>query len=114
MSNAESTSKQTADKQNTAVAEKAAGKKGKTKTKKKVKRQVIEGVAHIYASFNNTIVTITDLQGNAVGWSSAASCGYRGSRKSTPYAAGEAATKVALFVVENLGMKSVHVKTKGP
>jgi small subunit ribosomal protein S11 len=89
-------------------------KSGKTKARKKVKRQIIEGVAHIYASFNNTIVTITDLQGNTVSWSSAASCGYRGSRKSTPYAAGEAATKAALVVVENYGMKSVHVKTKGP
>lgn len=93
---------------------KTAEKTGKTKARKKVKRQVVEGVAHIYASFNNTIVTITDLQGNTVGWSSAASCGYRGSRKSTPYAAGEAATKAASAVIETYGMKSVHVKTKGP
>jgi small subunit ribosomal protein S11 len=83
-------------------ADKAAAKT--TKTRKKVKRQVIEGVAHIYASFNNTIVTLTDLQGNTLGWSSAASCGYRGSRKSTPYAAGEAATKVATSVIESFGM----------
>lgn len=95
-----------------ATTEKAAA--GKTKARKKTKRQVIEGVAHIYASFNNTIVTITDLQGNTIGWSSAASCGYRGSRKSTPYAAGEAALKAATSVIENFGLKSVHVKTKGP
>jgi small subunit ribosomal protein S11 len=90
-------------------------KSGKVKKiRKKSKRQVIEGVAHVYASFNNTIVTITDIQGNTIGWSSAASCGYRGSRKSTPYAAGEAATKVAQVVMEAFGLKSIHVKTKGP
>jgi len=96
-----------------APADKTAALKT-TKKRKKVKRQVIEGVAHIYASFNNTIVTIADLQGNTVAWSSAASCGYRGSRKSTPYAAGEAAFKAAQVVIETLGMKNVHVKTKGP
>jgi len=105
----ESASKATVEK---AVTEKTAAKA--TKTRKKIKRQVVEGVAHIYASFNNTIVTITDLQGNTIGWSSAASCGYRGSRKSTPYAAGEAASKVATQVVESFGMKAVHVKTRGP
>lgn len=111
----ESAGKATADKApaDKATADKAAAGKA-TKSRKKVKRQVIEGVAHIYASFNNTIVTITDLQGNAVSWSSAASCGYRGSRKSTPYAAGEAALKAAQVVIENLGMKAVHVKTRGP
>jgi small subunit ribosomal protein S11 len=106
----ESAGKATAEK---GAVEKAAVEKA-GKSRKKLKRQVVEGVAHIYASFNNTIVTITDLQGNTLGWSSAAACGYRGSRKSTPYAAGEAATKVATIVIENLGMKSVHVKTKGP
>jgi small subunit ribosomal protein S11 len=84
------------------------------KPRKKVKKQVIDGMVHIQASFNNTIVTITDVQGNTVAWSSAASCGYRGSRKSTPYAAGEAATKVALAAIENYGMKNVHVRVKGP
>jgi small subunit ribosomal protein S11 len=82
------------------------------KPRKKAKKQVIDGAVHIQASFNNTIVTITDVQGNAVSWSSAASCGYRGSRKSTPYAAGEAATKAALVAVENYGMKNVHVRVK--
>lgn len=85
-----------------------------TKTRKKTKKLVVDGVAYIHASFNNTIVTITDVQGNTISWSSAASCGYRGSRKSTPYAAGEAATKVAQIVVDNFGMKNVHVRVKGP
>ena len=84
------------------------------KGRKKVKKTVFDGVVHIRASFNNTIVTITDVQGNAVAWSSAASCGYRGSRKSTPYAAGEAGTKAASVAIENFGMKSVHVRVKGP
>lgn len=85
-----------------------------TRTRKKTKKQVVDGIAYIHASFNNTIVTITDVQGNAVAWSSAASCGYRGSRKSTPYAAGEASTKVAQLVIDNFGMKNVHVRVKGP
>jgi len=84
------------------------------RVRKKVKKQVIDGVVHIHASFNNTIVTMTDIQGNTVTWSSAASCGYRGSRKSTPYAAGEAATKVAQVSMENFGTKNVHVRVKGP
>lgn len=84
------------------------------KPRKKAKKQIIDGMVHIQASFNNTIVTITDVQGNTVAWSSAASCGYRGSRKSTPYAAGEASTKAALSAIENYGMKNVHVKVKGP
>lgn len=85
-----------------------------TRSRKKTKKLVVDGIAHIRASFNNTIVTITDVQGNSLGWSSAASCGYRGSRKSTPYAAGEASSKVALSVVENFGMKTVQVRVNGP
>lgn len=87
---------------------------GKTKGRKKVKRQITDGIAHIYSSFNNTIITITDVQGNAVAWASSANCGFRGSRKSTPYAAGEAAQKAGTAVVENFGMKSVHVNVRGP
>lgn len=87
---------------------------GATKSRKKVKRQISDGIAHIYSSFNNTIVTITDVQGNAVAWTSAANCGYRGSRKSTPYAAGEAAQKAGQAVVENYGMKNIQVRVKGP
>ena len=85
-----------------------------TKARRKAKKLVVDGIAHIRASFNNTIVTITDVQGNSITWSSAASCGYRGSRKSTPYAAGEAGTKAAGIAIENFGMKNVHVKVQGP
>lgn len=85
-----------------------------TKVRKKVKKQIIDGIAYIHASFNNTIVTITDTQGNTVGWSSAAKCGFKGSRKSTPYAAGEAASSAAEKVIELVGMKNVHVRVKGP
>ncbi|MBX3708965.1 MAG: 30S ribosomal protein S11 [Gammaproteobacteria bacterium] len=84
------------------------------KSRKKAKRQISDGIAHIYSSFNNTIVTITDVQGNTVAWTSAANCGYRGSRKSTPYAAGEAAQKAGQAVVENFNMKNVQVRVKGP
>lgn len=83
------------------------------KPRKKIKRLVSDGVAHIYSSFNNTIVTITDVQGNTITWTSAANCGYKGSRKSTPYAAGEAATKAALKAME-VGMKNIHVRVRGP
>lgn len=85
-----------------------------TKSRKKIKRQISDGIAHVYSSFNNTIVTITDVQGNTVAWTSAANCGYRGSRKSTPYAAGEAAQKAGQAVVDNFGMKNVQVRVKGP
>ena len=61
--------------------------KSKVKTKKKVKRTVTDGVAHVHASFNNTIITISDRQGNALAWTTAGSSGFRGSRKSTPFAA---------------------------
>ena len=85
-----------------------------TKARKKAKKLVVDGIAHIRASFNNTIVTITDVQGNTISWSSAASCGYRGSRKSTPYAAGEAGAKAIQVAMDNFGMKNVHVRVKGP
>jgi small subunit ribosomal protein S11 len=87
---------------------------GASKNRKKTKKLVVDGVAHIRASFNNTIVTITDVQGNTISWSSAASCGYRGSRKSTPYAAGEAGSKAVQTAVENFGIKNLHVRVKGP
>ena len=82
-------------------------------TKRKVKKNVERGQAHIQASFNNTIVTLTDTQGNALSWASAGGLGFRGSRKSTPYAAqmaAETATKAALIH----GLKSVDVFVKGP
>lgn len=86
----------------------------KTKGSKKVKRQITDGIAHVYASFNNTIVTITDVQGNTVSWSSAAKCGFKGSRKSTPFAAGEAAVQAALLVIEKFGMKNLQIRVRGP
>ena len=82
-------------------------------TKKRVKKNVERGQAHIQSSFNNTIVTITDAEGNALSWASAGGLGFRGSRKSTPYAAqmaAETATKAALIH----GLKSVDVMVKGP
>ena len=84
------------------------------KARKKVKRLISDGIAHIYSSFNNTMITITDVQGNTVAWSSAAGCGFKGSRKSTPFAAGEAAQKASLLVIENYGMKNVQVRVRGP
>ena len=82
------------------------------RTRKK-KRTVSEGVAHIYASFNNTIVTITDKQGNALSWASAGSSAFKGSRKSTPFAAQVAAEK-ASQVAREYGLQSVEVYVKGP
>ncbi len=90
-----------------------AKKVAKKTTKKRVKKNIERGQAHIKASFNNTIVTLTDTEGNAISWSSAGSLGFRGSRKSTPYAAqmaAEAATKAALIH----GLKTVDVFVKGP
>lgn len=81
--------------------------------KKKVKRVVVDGVAHVHASFNNTIITISDRQGNALCWATAGGSGFRGSRKSTPFAAQVAAETAAKTAVER-GMKSVDVLIKGP
>ena len=81
--------------------------------KKKVKRVVVDGVAHVHASFNNTIITISDRQGNALCWATAGGSGFRGSRKSTPFAAQVAAETAANTAVER-GMKSVDVLIKGP
>jgi len=83
------------------------------RTKKKVKKQVADGVAHIHASFNNTIITITDRQGNALGWATAGGSGFRGSRKSTPFAAQVAADRVGQSVKE-FGLKNLDVNVKGP
>ncbi|MAZ45380.1 MAG: 30S ribosomal protein S11 [Gammaproteobacteria bacterium] len=81
--------------------------------KKKVKRIVVDGVAHIHASFNNTIITISDRQGNALCWATAGGSGFRGSRKSTPFAAQVAAERASNTAIEH-GMKSVDVYVKGP
>ncbi len=86
----------------------------KTNTRKRrVKKQIETGVAHIRSTFNNTIVTITDVRGNAISWSSAGSLGFKGSRKSTPYAAQMAAETAAKGSVEH-GMRSLEVNVKGP
>ena len=81
--------------------------------KKKSKRNVIEGVAHIHASFNNTIITITDRSGNTLAWATAGGSGFRGSRKSTPFAAQIAAERAGTKAQE-YGLKDISVKVKGP
>ena len=86
---------------------------GKPKVKKKVKKNVQSGIAHIQSTFNNTIVTITDVSGNVVAWSSAGVKGFKGSRKSTPFAAQLAAEDAAHKAMEH-GMKSISVFIKGP
>ena len=92
----------------------AANKQKKTVSRKKrVKKNVAKGVAHIHSTFNNTIVTISDEQGNVIAWSSAGALGYRGSRKSTPYVAQLTAEAAAKAAVQQ-GMKSVEVNVKGP
>lgn len=85
----------------------------KEPVKKKVKKNVVDGIAHIHASFNNTIVTITDRQGNALSWATAGGSGFRGSRKSTPFAAQVAAERAGK-IVQDFGMKNVEVMVKGP
>jgi small subunit ribosomal protein S11 len=82
-------------------------------TKKKVKKTVVDGVAHVHASFNNTIVTITDRQGNALSWATAGGSVFRGSRKSTPFAAQVAAERAGA-VAQEFGLKNVDVMIKGP
>ena len=84
-----------------------------SKTKKKVKRIVTDGIAHVHASFNNTIVTITDRQGNALSWATSGGAGFRGSRKSTPFAAQVAAEKAGVAAQE-FGLKNVEVRVCGP
>lgn len=88
-------------------------KKPTSKRKKKVRKNVSEGVVHIQASFNNTIVTITDLQGNTIAWSSAGARGFSGSKKSTPFAAQIAAEDAAQKAAEQ-GLRTVQVFVKGP
>ena len=84
-----------------------------SRSRKKVKRTVVDGIAHIHASFNNTIITITDRQGNALAWATAGGSGFRGSRKSTPFAAQVAAERAGKVTLE-MGMKNLDVNVKGP
>jgi small subunit ribosomal protein S11 len=88
-------------------------KGGKGKTKKKTRVIEAEGIAHIQATFNNTLVTITDMQGNAVTWGSAGKSGFKGSKKSTPFAA-QIAAETAAREALNMGVKRVHVRVQGP
>ena len=84
-----------------------------TTRKRRVKKNVENGIAHIKSTFNNTIVTITDMHGNAISWASAGNLGFKGSRKSTPFAAQMAAEAAGEAAIEN-GMKNVEVSVKGP
>jgi small subunit ribosomal protein S11 len=90
------------------MSTKVVGKKGR-----KEKKNVVHGVAYVHASFNNTLVTITDLEGNVVTWSSAGSLGFKGSRKGTPFAAQQAASSAASAAREH-GLRSLDIRVKGP
>ncbi|HEX4866947.1 MAG TPA: 30S ribosomal protein S11 [Acidimicrobiales bacterium] len=91
----------------------AKPKPGGRRPRKRERRNVSHGVAHIKSSFNNTIITITDLEGNVLSWASAGNVGFKGSRKSTPYAAQMAAEKAARGAMEH-GVRKVDVEVKGP
>jgi small subunit ribosomal protein S11 len=95
------------------MATKATAKKTTTSRKRRERKNIDRGSVHIQSTFNNTIVTITDVQGNSISWSSAGGLGFRGSKKSTPYAAQMAAETAAKTAMEH-GMKSVDVYVKGP
>ena len=90
------------------MATKVVGKKSK-----KEKKNVVHGIAHVHASFNNTLITITDLEGNVVTWASAGSQGFKGSRKGTPFAAQQAASNAAAAARDH-GLRSVEIRVKGP
>ena len=90
-----------------------ANKTVKKPVARRNRKNIEKGEAHIHSSFNNTIVTITDTKGNAISWGSAGGLGFKGSRKSTPFAAGEVAEKAAKAAMEH-GLKSVEVYVKGP
>ena len=90
------------------MSTKAVGKKSK-----KEKKNVVHGIAHVRATFNNTLVTITDLEGNVVTWASSGSQGFKGSRKGTPFAAQQAATSAA-GVARDHGLRSLDIRVKGP
>ncbi|MCF7998457.1 MAG: 30S ribosomal protein S11 [Methylovulum sp.] len=83
------------------------------RTRKKIRKEVVDGIVHVHASFNNTIVTITDRKGNTISWATSGGSGFRGSRKSTPFAAQVAAEKAGL-VAQEFGMKNLDVMIKGP
>ncbi|SRR5690625_4163970 len=86
---------------------------GASRVRKKVKKSVSDGIAHVHASFNNTIITITDRQGNTLAWSTSGGAGFKGSRKSTPFAA-QVASETVGRVAQDYGIKTLEVRIKGP
>jgi len=94
------------------MATQKSGSQG-SRVRKKVKKNVSDGIAHVHASFNNTIITITDRQGNALSWASSGGAGFKGSRKSTPFAAQVAAGDAAAKAMEH-GLRTVSVNVSGP
>ena len=90
-----------------------ASASGASRVRKKVKKNVSDGIAHVHASFNNTIITITDRQGNALSWATSGGAGFKGSRKSTPFAA-QVAAETAGRVALEYGIKTLEVRIKGP
>jgi small subunit ribosomal protein S11 len=91
----------------------AKAQSGASRVRKKVKKNVADGIAHVHASFNNTIITITDRQGNALSWATSGGAGFKGSRKSTPFAA-QVAAETAGRVAQECGIKTLEVRIKGP
>ena len=87
--------------------------KTSTKVRKKIKKNIADGIVHVHASFNNTIITITDRQGNALSWATTGGAGFKGSRKSTPFAA-QVAAEAAGKVAQECGIKNLEVRIKGP
>jgi len=95
------------------MAQQPSQKATAARARKKVKKNVAEGIAHIHASFNNTIITITDRQGNALSWATSGGAGFKGSRKSTPFAA-QVAAEAAGRAAQECGVKNLEVRIKGP
>ena len=95
------------------MAQQPSQKAATARARKKVKKNVAEGIAHIHASFNNTIITITDRQGNALSWATSGGAGFKGSRKSTPFAA-QVAAEAAGRAAQECGVKNLEVRIKGP
>jgi small subunit ribosomal protein S11 len=94
-------------------SQQAKAQQSAARMRKKVKKNVSDGIAHVRASFNNTIVTITDRQGNALAWATSGNAGFKGSRKSTPFAAQVAAERAGR-VAQEYGVKNIEVRVKGP
>jgi small subunit ribosomal protein S11 len=95
------------------MAQQPSQKASASRARKKVKKNVTEGIAHVHASFNNTIITITDRQGNALSWATSGGAGFKGSRKSTPFAA-QVAAEAAGRAAQECGVKNLEVRIKGP